>query len=229
MKKLILILFASFALASVSQAQDTPDNKFLFRSEKLQLSTFFVEVAPVSSSNLNGQSVSVLSLSAGFILNKKFTVSFFSSFSPKLNLIEVPEEGSEAYNNWLEAGVELDKLSAESEFLLVDFKHSGLKFGYLHHTEKTVFWRAGLSLGFIGGLSLTENKTFLGLFNNEVYKESVITLEPEVGIGVNLLPWWRVHTDLGYRFLSADTRIMSSSDADSYTFSLSFAFGRFNQ
>lgn len=229
MRKLFICLFTLFTLVYSSQAQDTSDNKFLFNSEKLQLNTFYLELSPVSVSTLNNQSVSVSALSAGFILNRKFTLSFFMGFSPKVNLIPVPEYLSETYIEWLDAGVELDKLSADTEFLYVDYKHSGLKFGYLHNTEKTVFWRASLALGFIGGLTLSENKTFMGIANNQVYKEKVFTVEPELGLGVNLLPWWRIFTDVGYRFLNADTRIMSTADANSYTFSLTFGFGRFNQ
>lgn len=225
---LSLIILCIVPNISVS-AQETSENKFLFNSEKLQLSTFYLEVSPVSSSTLNKQKVSTFTLSAGFILNNKFSVSFFSAAAPKINLIAVPEAGSDEYLDWLAAGVELGRVSSNTEFLFVDFKHSGLKFGYLHNTEKMVFWRANLAAGFIGGLTLSENKTFMGLFNNEVYKESVITLEPEFGVGINLLPWWRVYTDVGYRFLNADTRIMSAADADSFTFSLTFGFGRFNQ
>ena len=99
----------------------------------------------------------------------------------------------------------------------------------MHNTDKIVFWRANLALGFIGGLTLTEDKTFMGLFNNQVYKEKVVTVMPELGVGVNLLPWWRVYADLGYRFLNADTRVMSAADADGLAFNLTFGFGRFNK
>ena len=211
-------------------AQESPEKKFLFNTEKLQLSTFFFEVSPMTNvTTLNRQSASIFTLSAGFILNNKFSVSFFTASSPKINLIAVPEFLSDEYFDWIEAGVELGQVSENTEFLYVDFKHSGLKFSYLHNTEKIVFWRANLALGFIGGLTLAENKTFMGLFNNEVYKEKVLTLEPELGVGVNLLSWWRVYADVGYRFLNADTRIMSAADADSYTFSLTFGFGKFNK
>jgi len=53
-------------------------------------------------------------------------------------------------------------------------------------------------------------------------------LEPDVGVGINLLPWWRAHIDLGYRLVSVDERIVKSADADSFTFSLGFSFGRFD-
>jgi hypothetical protein len=81
----------------------------------------------------------------------------------------------------------------------------------------------------MGGLTLSENQTFLGLFDNTIYDESVISLSPEIGLGVNLLSWWRIHVDLGYRFLSADQRIMSAAKSDSFSASLSFAFGRFGK
>ena len=71
----------------------------------------------------------------------------------------------------------------------MNFKHSGLKFDYLHRSDWVLFWLGSMSDGFIGGLTLSENKTFMGLFNNVVYDEPVITLAPEVGLGVNLLPW----------------------------------------
>jgi len=88
---------------------------------------------------------------------------------------------------------------------------------------------AGLSAGFLVGLTQSENQTFLGQFNNTIYDESVISLSPELGLGINLLSWWRIHTDFGYRFIAADKRIMSAADSDSFFASLSFAFGRFGK
>ena len=211
-------------------AQEIPDKKFLLNSEKVKLSTFFAEINPGTSfSSLNGQSTNISVLSVGFILNDKFSISFFSSSSPKINLIPIPATGSQEYDDWVEAGVELDKLPSSAELVYVNFKHSGLRFDYLHRTDRVLFWRAGLSAGFIGGLTLSENKTFLGLLNNEIYNEPVISLAPEIGLGINLLPWWRIHLDVGYRFLGADKRIMDSADADSFTFSLGFSFGKFGK
>ena len=209
-------------------AQEAPEKKAVFNSEKVKLSNFYFEIAPSTNfAKLNGQMANITVISGGFILNDKFSISFFSANSPKVNLLAVPPSGSAEYSDWVEAGVELDKISSSTEFVHVNFKHSGLRFDYLHRTDRMLFWRAGLSAGFLGGLTLSENQTFLGLFNNTIYDESVISLSPEVGLGVNLLSWWRVHADFGYRFLTADQRIMSASDSDSFFFSLSFAFGRF--
>ena len=60
-----------------------------------------------------------------------------------------------------------------------------------------------------------------------IYDEPVMSITPDIGMGVNLLKWWRVYLDAGYRLLGADTRIMGAADADSFTFSLGFAFGKF--
>jgi hypothetical protein len=228
-KQIVSALVFSLIFVSASIfSQENADKKFLLNSDKLKLSTFFVELAPGTSfSKLNGQTASVSVLSGGFILNDKFSISFFSANSPKLNLINVPEPGSEDYDEWIKAGVELDKLASSTELVYVNFRHSGLRFDYLHRTDRVLFWRAGLSVGFLGGLTLSENKTFLGLFNNTIYNESAISVSPEIGLGINLLKWWRVNLDAGYRLLGADNRIMSSADADSFTFSLGFAFGKF--
>jgi len=221
---LLSLIFVSASLFS----QENPDKKFLFNSDKLTLSTFFVEIAPGTSfSKLNDQMATISVFSAGFILNDRFSISFFSANSPKINLIGVPEFFSEEYFDWVEAGVELEKLPSSTELVFVNFRHSGLRFDYMHRTDRILFWRAGLSAGFLGGLTLSENKSFLGLFNNTIYDESVISVAPDIGLGINLLKWWRVYLDAGYRFLGADTRIMSAADADSFTFSLSFAFGKF--
>jgi hypothetical protein len=228
--RIAVIIIAALLTGTTLAAQELSDKSFLFRSDKVQLSTFFMEINPGTSfSSLNGQSASMSVLSAGFILNDKFSISFFSATSPKINLIPIPATGSQEYDDWVEAGVELDKLSSSTELVHVNFKHSGLRFDYLHRTDRVLFWRAGVSAGFIGGLTLSEDKTFLGLFNNEIYNEPVITVAPEIGLGINLLPWWRVHLDAGYRFLGADKRIIDSADADSFTFSLGFSFGNFGK
>jgi hypothetical protein len=211
-------------------AQDIPEKKFAFDSKKVKLSNFFIEVAPGTNfAELNNQIASISVLSAGFILNEKFSVSFFMANSPKVNLLAVPAQGSEEYTEWVEAGVELDNLSSTTEFVYVNFRHSGLRFSYLHRTDRMLFWRVGLSAGFLGGLTLSENKSFLGLFNNSIYNESVISITPEAGLGVNLLSWWRVYADLGYRFVAVDERIMNAADTDSFFFSLSFGFGKFGK
>jgi len=225
----LIVLSLMLSSASVS-AQESREKKFAFNSEKVKLSTFFVEITPGTNfASLNGQMANIGVFSAGFILNEKFSVSFFSASSPKVNLLAVPAEGSQEYDDWMEAGVELDKLSSSTEFVYVDFRHSGLRFDYLHRTDRMLFWRAGLSVGFLGGLSLSEEQTFLGLFNNSIYNEPIISAAPEVGLGVNLLSWWRVYADFGYRLLGADERIMEAADTDSFFFSLSFGFGKFGK
>ena len=224
---LLLMLVAMISLPSFSQETD---GKYLFRDSKVKLTTFYAEINPSTSfSFLNDQMANISELAAGFILNNKFYFSFFMTGSPKINTVVLPEPFSDQWYDWVEAGVELEKVSSDAEFLYVKFKHSGLRFGYMHNTHKTVFWRAGFMFGFTGGLNMTEDQTFLGMFDNLVWETKIITLEPHIGGGVNLLPWWRVHLDLGYRLMNVDKNVLSATDTDSFTFKLGFAFGNFKQ
>jgi hypothetical protein len=229
-KKTILTFGFLFIFGITFQAytQEKTNGKFLFRDGKFKLSTFYAEINPATSfSVMNSQLVNVSEFSGGFILDNRFYLSFFTSGSPKINTVRVPEPGTPEYDDWEEAGVELDRISADAEFLYVKFKHSGLKLGYLHNTYKTLFWRAGLQFGFTGGLNMTEDQTFLGLFDNLVFETKIITFEPQFGGGVNLLPWLRLHLDVGYRLMNVDQRIFKSTDTDSFTFKLGLAFGDF--
>jgi len=223
-----LVIVVSVGLFMHAFPQAKEEGRFLFRDSKVKLSTFYVEVLPATSfSVLNDQMVNISELSAGFILNNKFYLAFFSTSSPKVNTISIPEPGTSEYDDWVEAGVEVDQISSDAEFLYVKFKHSGLRFGYMHKTERTVFWRAGLQFGFTGGINMTEDQTFMGLFDNKVFEASIITIEPQFGGGVNLLPWWRLHLDVGYRLMSVDDRVITTTDTDSFTLKLGFAFGNF--
>jgi hypothetical protein len=224
---LLLMLVAMISLPSFSQETD---GKYLFRDSKVKLTTFYAEINPSTSfSFLNDQMANITELAAGFILNNKFYFSYFMTGSPKINTVTLPERGSEDWQKWEDAGVEVDKISSDAESLYVKFKHSGLRFGYMHNTHKTVFWRAGLLFGFTGGLNMTEDQTFLGMFDNLVWETNIITMEPHIGGGVNLLPWWRIHLDLGYRLMNVDKNVLSATDTDSFTFKLGFSFGNFKQ
>ncbi len=223
----ITIIALFLASACIVDAQES-EGRFLFKDSKVKLSTFYAEITPSTSfSVLNDQLVSISEFSGGFILNNKFYLAFFTTGSPKINTTTIPEPGTDEYQDWIDAGVEVDKISSNAEFLYVKYKHSGLRFGYMHKTNKTVFWRAGFQFGFMGGLNMTEDQTFLGLFDNLVFESSIMTFEPHFGVGFNFLPWWRAHLDLGYRLMSVDTRILDATKTDSFTFKLGFAFGNF--
>ena len=97
----------------------------------------------------------------------------------------------------------------------------------MHKTQNTIFWRTGLHFGFKGGFNISEGNNFLGMFDNVIYEAKIITLEPTFGLGINLLPWWRLHLDAGYRIINIDDRIVDSKKVDSFTFKFGFAFGNF--
>ena len=227
MKKIYFLSLAFvFTISSFTQENQS---EYLLRDSKAQLSTFYAEIAPATSfSRLNDQRATVVDLSGGLILNNRYTVSFFFSGSPKINRLPIPDEGTEEYDRWIDAGVKLYRVLYDADFLYVKFRHAGLRLGYQHYKGKPVFWRTNLGIGFLGGLDLTEDKTFFGLFDNPVYKKQIFTLEPSAGIAINLLKWWRVNLDIGYRIVNVDTRIISAANVDSFTYKFSFAFGNFS-
>lgn len=226
-KAVITVLFLLTSLCVSSQEDE--NSQYLLTHSKVTLSGFYAEIAPGTYfSKLNDQMASVVDVSGGLRLNNRMTFSFFFSGSPKINKLPIPEFGSDAYFEWIDAGVKLWRVSEDSEFLYVKLRHAGIRLGYEHYKGKPVFWRTDLGLGFLGGMDLTEDKTFFGLFDNPVYKKSIITVEPTVGVCINLLKWWRVNFDVGYRVASIDSRIISGADADSFTGKLSFGFGNFS-
>ena len=64
--KIAISLFSAILLIGSSVAQEIPEKKFLFNTDKLQLSTFFIEVSPGTNiTTLNKQAASIFSISAG--------------------------------------------------------------------------------------------------------------------------------------------------------------------
>jgi len=226
----ILLLLMLVVVNNLSSLSQDSDGTYLLRDSKVKLTTFYAEISPSTSfAILNSQVVNITEMTGGLILNNKFYFGFFTTGSSKVNTVPIPEPFSDEWIKWLDAGVDLDKISSNAEFLYAKFKHSGLKFGYMHNTGNTIFWRAGIMFGFSGGFSLTEDQTFLGLFDNMVWESKIITLEPHIGGGVNLLPWWRFNLDLGYRFLKLEEEVLTPTQTDGVTFKLGFAFGNFTQ
>ncbi len=236
-KKLLILLILTFIIKTNSHAQEdttgnNQENKFLFRSDKLDLSTFYFELSPVSLSKMNGQLENTSFLSGGFILNQKFVFGIYSESSPKLQKIEVPMEGTSKYQDWLDAGVEMDKLLSGTDSIFVTYFQSGLNFRYLHKPNNVVFWNTGVKLGLLGGVRLAEDQTFLGIFDNPVYKTNLVTITPEIGAGINLLKWWRVYADAGYRLLitnKSNNKVIVNENYNSMTFRFGFVFGNFNK
>jgi hypothetical protein len=73
--------------------------------------------------------INIMELSAGFILNNKFYFSYFMTGSPEINTVSIPEPFSDEWLKLLEAGVELDRVSSDAEFMYVIYRHAGLRFG----------------------------------------------------------------------------------------------------
>jgi hypothetical protein len=203
-----IFLVAVVAAAIPGYGQDDGENEgsFIFRNKTVALSTFFVEIAPSTYiSYINGGVSGWNTFSGGFILNNRFYLSAFLISSPTVS--DTVYEGSKVY---------------------ISYRQAGFKLGYLHRTDRMVFWRANLAVGIGGGYRLTEDNSLLGsIFGAWTYKAKVFSLEPTLGVGLNLLPWWRLYVDLGYRFMGPSDSVVKFADEDSITLTISIGFGNF--
>jgi hypothetical protein len=90
------------------------------------------------------------------------------------------------------------------------------------------FWRANLAVGPGGGYASTNATSLVeGRFESYLYRVSMYSVEPSVGLGFNLLGWWwRLYVDLGYRYMGPTDDLIKVND-DSVTVNMSFGFGRY--
>jgi hypothetical protein len=203
------LLFAVILAAVVPvYGQDDGGNegRFIFRNSTVALSTFFAEIAPSTYiSSVDGSATGWTNISGGFILNNRFSISLFVALSRTAK-----------------------EFLYEGEQVFLTYRQTGLKFGYLHRTDRMLFWRANLAVGLGGGYQITEDNSLLGsIFGSWTYRATVFSLEPSLGVGFNLLPWWRLYVDLGYRFMGPNDAVVPIADDDTITLMISFGFGNF--
>ena len=229
---LCLAWLVSSVHAQESQKANNIKTKHLLKdsgSGGVELSTFYGEIAPSTAfATLNNSIGKVLMSEFGIHLNRKFTIGFYMARSNKTSVINVPAANDPKYQEWIDAGVQLDQLPTGATQAFAYFSHSGLNLAYMHKTERVVFWRAGLRVG-SGKLELTaETKQLFDFFNTSIYEKKVTNINPEVGIGINLRSWWRLHLDAGYHFVFVNTEeVIDSGMFDGATFKFGFAFGNF--
>ena len=230
----LLCLFLS-SYSAIAQEQKNPANppiNYLLKDSGtggLEFSTFYGEIAPSTAfATLNNSIGKVLMSEFGIHLNRKFSIGFYMARSNKTTVVNVPAPSDPDYQEWIDAGVQLDQLPTGSTQAFAYFSHSGLNLAYMHKTERVVFWRAGLRVG-SGKLELTaETKQLFDFFNTSIYEKKVTNINPEVGIGINLRSWWRLHLDAGYHFVFVNTEeVIDSGMFDGATFKFGFAFGNF--
>ena len=206
----ILLLCISTAIPGYGQDEEDDEGRFIFRNNTVQLSTFYFEIAPFTYiSSVADEIRGFNNLSAGFILNNRFYLSAFVILSPTIT--DMPYV-----------------TVTEQLKVYVSYRQVGIKLGYMHRTDRMVFWRANLAVGLGGGFRLTDSNSFVDrLFGSWEYMATAYTLEPSFGAGFNLLPWWRLYVDLGYRFMGPNDFVVSIAGDDSITLMISFGFGNF--
>lgn len=231
MRLIFILAFFAFTIKSFGQDSTYKNRHFLLDNSKVKVNTFYASIAPVTSwSSANNQAYNTMQLEGGLIINRKFQIGFYHIGSPNKNKVEVPEFGTEEYQQWVDAGVKVQTLDSETEFVYSYLSHAGFSFKYLHDSEKTFFPTGGVKLGILGGLKLAEKNTFFGLFNNEIYQIGVMSFTPEIGLGVNMLKWCRLHLDIGYKWvIPEESSFYITDNYSSPTFSITFNFGKYLQ
>jgi hypothetical protein len=83
--------------------------------------------------------------------------------------IECPARASSLFKEHRPAGEEL----------FVQFRHGGLKFGYMHRTDRMVFRRANPAAGLGGGHASTNKGSLVGgIFESGSYLAALYSAEP---------------------------------------------------
>ncbi len=203
----------------------------MFDGEKIKLNTFYVEVAPTTAwDNLETVFGQSFLIETGFHLNRKYIIGIYSAKSKKSNQIPVPLAGTPEYQEWIGNDVRLGQLPPGSEVTFLNFAHSGLNLGYMTRTEHSVFFRTNLKFG-VGALEITpKQKKFYHLLNAPVYNIKFVNYNPEIGVGVYLRSWWRIISDIGYRFIiDSDENVKDPQSLQGLTFKFGFAFGAFDR
>jgi hypothetical protein len=200
-----LFPFIATAAPGSWRDQKEEDVRYLLKNSKVTLTSFYIEISPSTYlSYVDDDMQGWTNLSGGFILNHNFYFSVFLTLAPTVT--EVLWTSEEVY---------------------ATFRHAGLKFGYMHRTDRMVFWRANLAVGLGGGYTLSNDTSVLGgLFESWLYRAAMYSVEPSVGVGFNLLKWWRLYVDLGYRYLGPTDDVIDVND-DSVTVNISFGFGKY--
>ncbi len=104
--------------------------------------------------------------------------------------------------------------------------YGGVWLGYVHNSHKLVHPYTSIKVGW-GSVDLEDIDDDDDLYDSD----GVFVVNPEIGVELNLLHWFRVAATGGYRFVTGveDERLpgIGSNDFNSPTFALTFRFGAF--
>lgn len=122
----------------------------------------------------------------------------------------------------------------EIDEAMLQFGHGGLWLGYIIQPARVLHMNVNAKIGG-GELSLNESLDEYDMFDS-YHRDAVFVMSPSVGVDVNILPWFRIAANAGYRVVSgvsgktyddSDKKIFKSEDYNGAVFSMSFLFGNF--
>lgn len=129
-------------------------------------------------------------------------------------------------------------ITINSEYIddaILQFGHGGIWLGYIIHPAKVLHMNINTKIG-AGSLSLNESLDEYEMMDS-YHEDMVIVLTPSVGVNLNLLKWFRISANAGYRYVggvgdktydNSSELIFDGQDYNAPVFSLSFLFGGFH-
>lgn len=106
----------------------------------------------------------------------------------------------------------------------VSFSHGGLWLGYAYRAHKLIHPYASLRMG--GG-----EMEALASDGDGGFSDGFFVTSPDLGIELNVASWFKIVASAGYRFTTIDDTaipMITADEVDSFTGSLTFRFGFFN-
>lgn len=108
----------------------------------------------------------------------------------------------------------------------IDMGYGGLWMGYVVPTHKAIHFYSSLKIAG-GGVSLSFDHNS----DNTLYDEAIFVVQPEAGIELNLIKWFRVALTGNYRIVSGiqpdQLGGLNNSDFNSAGMTLTLRFGKF--
>ncbi len=120
-------------------------------------------------------------------------------------------------------GSDAASLIFEEQRYDIDFGHGGFWMGYAHNEYKLFHLYSSLRLGWGEAEFKQNDQTF--------YDDNFFTLNPELGIEVNVTDWFKLGFNGGYRYISG-INTLPTLDADDFSGligSITFRFGAFGE
>jgi len=213
MKKTQLLLTALLLIGACAHAQEKEEGMRYLLEDGIQITGFG---GPTVSFGQVENEFAVFSGGGGaMLINHQFYIGGFG-------------EGLATRHKRNNVSVDGDELKE----VHTNFGYGGLWTGYIHQPNNLLHLRTSVKIA-AGALTLADS--FETMYD-ELYHDVVFVAIPSAGVEINILPWFRVSLDAGYRHVgglektvddNTGLRIFNSNDYTGLHTKISLLFGAF--